>query len=471
MTDRLLLVDRPTRSTLALADALAHGGLAVRHAADEGEALALLGEQPCEACVAGAEACGPALLRALEHAEPRVPLVLLADFAGQDEIEALLRRGAKDVLVRPVDDASVLAAVRRVLEHRSLRAENERLREALSERSHLGALVSRDPRMRRVFQTVEAVAESRASLLILGESGTGKTVLARAVHERSGRAGPFVVVNCGALPSTLLESELFGHARGAFTGAVRDRVGKFESADGGTLFLDEIATAPLELQVKLLRVLEEGRFERVGETSTREADVRVIAATNVDLRAEIAAGRFRADLYYRIHVVGVDVPPLRERPLDVPLLAERFLERFAREHARDVRAFAPDALARLCAHPWPGNVRELENTVERAVLLARSPRLGQAELWPGEAADGGPAAPEAAPWDELPLGPLKAALAIPERWILLRALRHCGGNRQETARTLGINRTTLFNKMRRHGLSSFPTQERRGEDPDLRQAS
>ena len=464
MGQRILFIDRPSLSSRSLEEALGQAGFELLYR--ESVEAAFEEEDP-DLILASVSSGGERLL-----AKAEVPVLLLVDFATESEVQGLLKQGATNVLVRPIDEASVLAAVRHALEHHSLQAENDRLRAALQDRFRLGSLVSRDPRMRRIFQTVEAVADSRASMLIVGESGTGKTVLARAAHERSDRADkPFVVVNCGALPTSLLESELFGHAKGAFTGADRDRPGKFESADSGTLFLDEIGTAPLELQVKLLRVIEDGLFERVGETRTRRADVRVIAATNVDLEAEIAAGRFRSDLYYRIHVVGIEIPPLRERPLDVPILAERFLQRFAEEHRREVREFDENAMAALCVHEWPGNIRELENTVERAVLLARSERLTIDDLWPDRSDRLEHPVEPSAPWGEIPLGPLKEALAIPERWILLRALRHHGGNRQKTAGTLGINRTTLFNKMRKHGLSSFPTKAPGADDdPEVRRA-
>jgi DNA-binding NtrC family response regulator len=283
--------------------------------------------------------------------------------------------------------------------------------------------------------------------------------LARAIHRRSARAdGPFVEVNCGALPETLLESELFGHRKGAFTGAVRDRIGKFEAAHGGTLFLDEIATASPALQVKLLRVLEDKTFEAVGDERTRSADVRLLAATNQDLLAEVQAGRFREDLFYRINVVAVEVPPLRERKGDIPLFARTFVERFAQRHRRPIQDISPAALTQLTEAAWPGNVRELENTLERAVLLAPGPVLNLEDLGLAPARTA-PASEAADRIEDLPLGPLKEALEIPERALILRALDLHAGNRQGTARTLGINRTTLFNKMRKYGLLSPSTDE------------
>jgi DNA-binding NtrC family response regulator len=382
------------------------------------------------------------------------------DFAGFGAREDRAPSGVFETLARPIADEDVLRVVQRALESHALKLENLRLKHALGERGDFGTLVSADPRMRRIFELLASVADSRATLLLSGESGTGKTQLAHAVHRTSARAqGPFVEVNCGALPSALLESELFGHVRGAFTGAVKDRVGKFEQAERGTIFLDEIGTATSELQVKLLRVLEEGRFERVGDTRTRTVDARVIAATNVDLAAEVAAGRFRADLYYRIHVVPVHVPPLRERVADIPLLAARFCARFARQHARTLEGVSAAGVARLCAHEWPGNVRELENVIERAVLVARSRELASADLFPE--APRGPAPTAGTPdgfegWEAGPPDELKRALEGPERWLLVRALERSGGNRSAAARALGIDRTTLFNKMRRYALLSFP---------------
>ena len=364
-------------------------------------------------------------------------------------------------LARPVELRALTTALGGALERVSLEAENRRLREHLDGRYSLGRFVTRDPSLRRVLETAASVADSRANVLLLGETGTGKTMLAHSIHQHSARsAGPFVAVHCGALPDQLLESELFGHVRGAFTGASRDRTGRFEAADGGTLFLDEIDSATLDLQVKLLRVIQERTFERVGDSSPRTVDVRMLFATHRDLRAEIEAGRFREDLFWRIHVVSLEIPALRERPGDVPLLAEALLSRYAREYGRRGVRLSGEAMAALVDHPWPGNVRQLENVLERAVLVARGPELGPADLGPEFCVADAPALGSLTEGLESleRLPPLKEALEGPERRILERALELCGGNRKKTAEMLAVNRSTLFNKMRKYGLL-----EREGE--------
>jgi DNA-binding NtrC family response regulator len=426
----------------------------------------LLATETCEAVLADASCGAEELLACARELDEGPAVVLIAGFATLAEETQHQRNGAFETLARPFCADQIRLALERALRARALQRENLRLRRKLGERFSLGGLLSRDPKLARIAQVLESVADTRVHVLITGESGTGKTLLARAIHQRSRRSGaPFVEVNCGALPPTLLESELFGHARGAFTGAVRDHEGLFEAAHGGTLFLDEISSASLELQVKLLRAVQDQVFERVGETRTRQVDVRVIAASNRDLTSEVRAGRFREDLYWRLHVIALELPPLRERPGDVALLADSFLARFAREHGRPVREFSPSALARLVSWPWPGNVRELENCIERAVLLASGERIECEDLGVGPLS---PATTSGQAGFE-PLAPLRAgrtlkqALEDPERALIAQALELCNGHRQQAAALLGVNRTTLFNKMRKYGMWSQTPERPEGD--------
>jgi DNA-binding NtrC family response regulator len=321
-------------------------------------------------------------------------------------------------------------------------------------------VVGRDHQMRKIMDLIESVADSRATVMITGESGVGKTLIARTIHARSPRKDkPFIEVSCGSLPESLLESELFGHAKGSFTGAVANKDGKFQVAHGGTVFLDEIGDAPLSMQVKLLRVIQDRVFERVGDNKTVQADVRLIVATNKNLENEVESGRFREDLFYRVKVVTLHVPPLRERLGDLRLLAEHFLKKHATENHKNISGISEAAMQVMQQHGWPGNVRELENVIERAVILTRTPEL-QPEDLPFVHAEGQPAAKVA----DSSVVPLKEALEEPEKEILRRALAACHWSREKTAESLDINRSTLFKKMKKYGLE--PPEGMGGDEID-----
>ncbi len=428
----------------------------VRAAGNGTDAIALLAERKPDLVVSDLNlpgADGMSVLAAAREADVDLPVILITGYSTVEQAVAAIKAGAYDYVPKPILDAELLLVVSRAFEEQSLRQENARLRRELGERYGFAGIVGRDHRMQRLYETVETVAPTRATVIITGESGTGKTLIARALHHSSPRrAGPFVEVNCGALPETLLESELFGHVKGSFTGAHADRPGKFAAADGGTIFLDEIHDATPMLQTKLLRVLQDREFEPVGGVETRRVDVRVVLATNVDLGAAVEAGTFRRDLYYRIHVVAVEMPPLRERPADVALLAEHFRARIAKENDKAVDTFDEEALHRLSEHAWPGNVRELENCIERAVVLCRTARITVDDLPPALRGEHCEHDSLGAPGEGDTIQPLKIALERPERLFIERALRILGGNRQKTAEALGINRTTLFNKMRKYDL-------------------
>lgn len=458
-TPTVLLLDPDAQSMAVVEQSLSEGGFAVIRGEEQMQSVERLIQRGVDVIVVDeglAEKSG--LLEQLEPLSEPPAVVLLSAFGTVEGAVEAMRRGASHYAAKPIEPEEILLAVRKAARERSLAIENRAMRNELDRRSSFGSLVVRDPRMREIFSLLETVSQTRATVLLLGESGTGKSVLARAVHAASPRTkGPFVEVNCGALPDTLLESELFGHAKGAFTGALRDRPGRFEAAHGGTIFLDEIGTASPSLQVRLLRVLQDRLVERVGEQRSRPVDVRVVLATNVNLEAEVKAGRFREDLYYRIHVVAIEIPPLRERPTDIPELASAFLTRASSSLGRKVTNLSPKALEVLLRHRWPGNVRELENAMEHAVAVGGSETIEPEDLpaelrGPKPAEPGAISAPGTPTLDSIPLGELDQMLAVCERRFLERALAHSGQCRTRAAKLLGLHRATLYQRMHRVGL-------------------
>ena len=394
---------------------------------------------------------GLKLLEELSGRELAPPVVVLTATKTVATAVEAMKLGAADYITKPFEVEALRIKVRQLLEHRALEEEVVRLRDEVSGRTRLGRMIGRSTAMQEVFHALRRVAPSRANVLISGESGTGKELAARAIHDLGERSsGPFVVVNCAAIPETLLESELFGHERGAFTDARERRIGRFEAASGGTLFLDEIAEMAPALQAKLLRALQERSIERLGASQPIEVDVRFVAATNRDLERDVDEGRFRADLYYRVAVVPITLPPLRERRGDVPLLAEEFLKRAPQGGSAPLR-LTPEARAALERYPWPGNVRELENAIERAIALAEGPELGLADLPPAVVQ----AEQLEALRESVRAGRLgfEEAVARFEKDLLVEALERSGWNQTRASDQLGITRRQLKLKMDRHGLT------------------
>ncbi len=446
----LLLVDDDRHLLESMSDWLRSIGYTVETANGYDVAVAHINRRKfdlvlCDVRLQGRD--GFDVLAYCKNHRPEMTVILITGYGTVETGVEALRAGAFELLTKPLIDEELDMAIQRALSQRQVVEENKQLRAKLDNRFGSENIIGSDHRMQRIFEVIQSVADTRATVLVTGESGTGKSMIARAIHRESNRAnGPFVEVACGALPEMLLESELFGHVKGAFTGATSDKIGKFKQADGGTLFLDEIATAPLSMQVKLLRVLQDLEFEQVGGTKTFRVDTRVVCATNTNLQQAVIDGVFRQDLLFRINVINLEVPPLRERVSDIPQLARYFLQKSCADASKVVHDFSPGAMEVLQRHRWPGNVRELQNVIERSVLLGRGEILDEQDL-PGDLVSGSPAAmPRAAGKT------LKEALEAPERAIILEVLEAHDWNRNLTADILGINRTTLYKKMKRLGL-------------------
>jgi len=452
----ILLVDDEPDWRILVRDALKSAGHRVTPAGDGALAADLVSSRPFDLVVS--DICLPrldglTLFRHVRKTSPKTEVILITGYASVPQAVIALKEGAYDYLTKPLDMAEIVLRTRRIAEQRELERELEKARAQLSvHRSR--DLIGSSPVMTRVLDRIDSIAQSDAPVLITGESGTGKEMVARMLHERSARqSGPFVVVNCSAFPETLLEAELFGHERGAFTGATKKREGRFKAADGGTLFLDEAGDIPPTAQAKLLRALQEGTIEPLGTNEPVRVDVRILSATHRNLKTKIGDGSFREDLYYRLRVLDIEIPPLRERRSDLPLLVQHFLTRFYKGEG-DPPSITPRAWAALSEHPFPGNVRELEHAIEHAVVLARGHEIdlehlpveiGGSSIKVGEDATG--------------MRPLSVALGEYEREYLKRALRVADGKRQRAAEILGISRKNLWEKLRQLGIGKDDDEE------------
>ena len=439
---KILIVDDELSVRNSLREWFLEDGFAVETAEDGNAALQRMHSGPYDIVIIDLKMPGMdgiTLERRIREIDKDAAIIILTAFASVETAVEALKLGAFDYVTKPVDPDELSNTVRNALKQRELESENVRLKAKVSELTLPSPIIGDSPRMRRVLDMIATVARTDANVVIRGESGTGKELIARAIHVQSDRRFfPIVAVNCGSIPETLLESELFGHEKGAFTGAQYRRKGKIELAHGGTLFLDEIGDIPTKMQIDLLRVLETRRFHRLGGNQEITSDFRLVCATNRDLEALIAEGSFREDLYYRINVFVIDLPPLRDRPEDIPALTHHFVEKYAHAMGRPIKGVSPEVEAMLVSYSWPGNVRELENAVERAMVVGREPSLQP---------------------DDLPLQlirtegePEGVTLAALERRHIERILREEEGNITRTAAVLGIDRGTLYNKLRRYGI-------------------
>lgn len=457
----ILVADDDATHREVLRTLLEEWGYAVREAVDGEHAVALCRKQPFDLVLMDVRMPKKSGLEALKEIKvhnPAVPVLIMTAFSEVAAAVEAIKSGAYDYLTKPLDFEKLKVVLRNVFAHVGLIRENATLSRSLAATEAQTGMVGRSESMRALWEMVRTIAPTDATVLITGESGTGKELVAKAVHAASRRArGPFVAVNCAALTESLLASELFGHEKGAFTGADKKHEGHFLKADGGTIFLDEIGEMPLSMQVKLLRVIQEREVLSVGGNKAVPVDVRIIAATNRDLAKEVAAGTFRQDLYYRLNVVTLALPPLRERADDIPLLAQHFMARFADKNNKNIKGVTPGAMDRLVRYAWPGNVRELENVIERASILLLGEHISERELPERFAASQGDALTDALTTD-------CPTLEDVERAVILKTLKRFGGNKTEAAKALGITRKTLHAKLSKYQSAQEDAPE--GEDED-----
>jgi DNA-binding NtrC family response regulator len=459
MPDSVLVVEDKDSHRQMLMATLAADGYSATGAADGKEGLSLARERKFDVFLVDLrlpKQNGLDVLRALRAIDPGAIVILMTAFGTIETAVQAMKEGARDYLTKPVDTDHLLLMIRRALDERALATENIVLKEDLETRLGAPRLIGDSPAMRQVFGMATRVADSNSTVLLLGESGTGKELFARRIHELSPRSKrPFVAINCAAIPHDLLENELFGSEKGAYTSSTGRKIGKFELADHGTLFLDEVGDLDLSLQAKILRVLQEFTFERLGGTQTLTVDVRVVAASNKDLRVLTQAGAFREDLYYRLSVFPITLPPLRERKQDIPDLVDHFLGAFAREMKKPKRNISAAALELLLAHDWPGNIRELENTIERALILCEGDTLERENILIGPAIRTASAAPPTPVPDTLRAAKQKS-IEEAERALIERVLRECGGNKSKVARQLKVSYRVLLKKIKDYQIEFTP---------------
>lgn len=447
----ILVVDDDDAHRTMLKTLIGGWGYAISQANDGSVAIEMVSQQPFDLILMDIRMLKVSGLEALEQIKqinPAIPVIIMTAYSSIDTAVEAIKKGAYDYLTKPLDFDRLRLIMDRAMEHVSLKVENLKLKSEIDSRFDRQQIIGNGPAMTALLETVSQVAPSEATVLITGQSGTGKELIAGAIHHNSPRRdGPFVKINCAAISENLLESEMFGHEKGAFTGANRRKEGRFVQADNGSLFLDEVSEMPLGMQVKLLRVLQERELTRVGGEAVLKVDVRVIAATNRNLEEMVTAGEFRQDLYYRLNVVELNVPELAHRREDIPLLAQTFLSSFAEKNHKRIKGFTPQAMDVLVRYDWPGNVRELMNAVERAVVLARETYLDTGDL-PFKSQAAGEAAAAAGP---PPFIPENLPLEEVEKVTILQTLKSVGGNKSEAARRLGITRKTLHKKLKKYG--------------------
>ncbi|MDX9964828.1 sigma-54 dependent transcriptional regulator [Desulfobacter postgatei] len=451
MKGRLLIVDDDTAHLSMLETLLKSLSYAIECVQDGVDAIRQVQKMPYDLVlmdVRMANVGGMEALKEIKHLNPAIPVIIMTAYSSVDKAVEAMRLGADDYLTKPLNFEELKLSIERVTKHLQLSLENSQLKAQLLSEGDFSGILGTSPAIKEVIDTAKIAAPTDATILISGESGTGKELFAKAIHKNSKRKeNPLISVNCAALSETLLESELFGHEKGAFTGADKPRDGLFISADRGTIFLDEIGEVPLSMQVKLLRVLQEKEIQKVGSDKVKNIDVRVIVATNKDLEKEVEKGAFRQDLFYRLNVINVKVPPLRDRADDIPLLAQKFLNKYAKENKKDIKGFTPMAMDALVKYSWPGNVRELENIIERAIILCLGQYICEKDLPSNVLKD---YEPENLVRQQLTVG--GKTLDEIESIALIETLRQTKGNKTEAARILNITRTTLNNKLKRHNL-------------------